>query len=659
MCGITGFWDTSRQKSALEMQAIAQKMSDALLHRGPDDGGAWVDAVAGIALGHRRLAIVDLSPQGHQPMVSANGRYIIVFNGEIYNFLDLRRELERLGHRFRGSSDTEVMLAAFTEWGLQQAVQQFNGMFAFALWDCQERVLHLCRDRLGEKPLYYGWMGKTLLFGSELKALKAYPHFQAEINRDALALFLRHNYIPTPYSIYQGIYKLPPATVLTWNGGETRSSPIPYWSAKQIAESGVTHPFAGSESEAAEKLEALLQEAVKLRMVADVPLGAFLSGGIDSSTIVAMMQRVSSQPVKTFTIGFYENSYNEAAYAKAVAQHLGTDHTELYVTPEEALAVIPKLPTLYDEPFSDSSQIPTFLVSQLARGQVTVALSGDGGDELFGGYNRYFLVSKIWQQIGWIPSTLRQFAGDALTSLSSDKWNQAFSHVDSLLPAQLKHPNPGDKIHKLAEILAMPNPDAMYRSFVSHWKNPEVLVIGSREPPTVLTDSLRWAHLPSFIQRMMYLDTVSYLPDDILVKVDRASMGVALEARVPLLDHRLVEFALRLPLSMKINNSGGKWLLREILCKYVPRNLIERPKMGFGVPIDRWLRGSLRDWAEELLCSDRLQQEGFFNAQPIRQKWKEHLEGDDSDGLRQRNWQYYLWDVLMFQAWLDESKKPA
>ncbi|MEP0854540.1 asparagine synthase (glutamine-hydrolyzing) [Trichocoleus sp. DQ-U1] len=635
------------------MQVIAQKMSETLLHRGPDDGGAWADAAAGIALGHRRLGIVDLSPQGHQPMVSANGRYIIVFNGEIYNFLDLRRELERLGHRFRGGSDTEVMLAAFTEWGLQQAVQQFNGMFAFALWDCQERVLHLCRDRLGEKPLYYGWMGKTLLFGSELKALKAYPHFHSEINRDALALFLRHNYIPTPYSIYQGIYKLPPATVLTWNGSETRSSPIPYWSAKQIAESGVTNSFAGSEAEAAEKLEALLQEAVKLRMVADVPLGAFLSGGIDSSTIVAMMQRVSSQPVKTFTIGFYENSYNEAAYAKAVAQHLGTDHTELYVTPEEALAVIPKLPTLYDEPFSDSSQIPTFLVSQLARGQVTVALSGDGGDELFGGYNRYFWGSKIWQLIGWIPSTVRQFAGDALTSLSPDKWNQAFSHIDSLLPAQLQHPNPGDKLHKLAEILAMPNPDAMYRGLVSHWKNPEVLVIGSREPSTVLTDSLNWAHLPSFIQRMMYLDTVSYLPDDILVKVDRATMGVALEARVPMLDHRLVEFALRLPLSMKINNSGGKRLLRKILCKYVPRNLIERPKMGFGVPIDRWLRGSLRDWAEELLSSERLQREGFFNHQPIRQKWKEHLDGDDSDGLRQRNWQYYLWDILMFQSWLD------
>ncbi|MFE1746598.1 asparagine synthase (glutamine-hydrolyzing) [Coleofasciculus sp. H7-2] len=654
MCGITGFWDISRQKSALEMQAIAQKMSNTLLHRGPDDAGVWVDASSGIAFGHRRLAIVDLSPEGHQPMLSANGRYVIVFNGEIYNFLDLRRELERLGHRFRGGSDTEVMLAAFSEWGLQPAVQQFNGMFAFALWDCQERILHLCRDRLGEKPLYYGWMGKTFLFGSELKSLKAYPHFQAEINRDALALFLRHNYIPTPYSIYQGIYKLPPATVLTWNGLETRSSPIPYWSAKQVAESGVTSPFAGSEAEAAQQLEALLQEAVKLRMVADVPLGAFLSGGIDSSTVVAMMQRVSSQPVKTFTIGFYEDAFNEAAYAKAVAQHLGTDHTELYVTPEEALAVIPKLPSLYDEPFSDSSQIPTFLVSQLARGQVSVALSGDGGDELFAGYNRYFRASKIWQQIGWIPTTLRQVAADALTKLSPDKWNQAFCHIDSLLPAQLQHPNPGDKLHKLAEILAMPNPDAMYRSFVSHWKNPEALVIGSREPPTVLSDAYgsdsvlrqHWTHLPSFIQRMMYLDTVSYLPDDILVKVDRASMGVALEARVPLLDHRLVEFALRLPLSMKINNSGGKWLLREILCKYVPRNLIERPKMGFGVPIDRWLRGSLRDWAEELLSSERLQQEGYFNPQPIRQKWKEHLAGD-------RNWQYYLWDVLMFQAWLD------
>ncbi|MBD2541128.1 asparagine synthase C-terminal domain-containing protein, partial [Coleofasciculus sp. FACHB-SPT36] len=443
-----------------------------------------------------------------------------------------------------------------------------------------------------------------------------------------------------------GIYKLPPATVLTWNGGETRSSAVPYWSAKQVAESGVTNSFTGSEAEAAEKLEALLQEAVKLRMVADVPLGAFLSGGIDSSTIVAMMQRVSSQPVKTFTIGFYENSYNEAAYAKAVAQHLGTDHTELYVTPEQALAVIPKLPSLYDEPFSDSSQIPTFLVSQLARQQVSVALSGDGGDELFGGYNRYFLVSKIWQQIGWIPPTMRQVAADALTNLSPDKWNQAFSYVDSLLPAQLQHPNPGDKIHKLAEILAMPNPEAIYRSFLSHWKNPEVLVIGSREPPTVLSDRQQWANLPSFMQRMMYLDTVTYLPDDILVKVDRASMGVALEARVPLLERHLVEFALRLPLSMKINKSGGKWLLREILCKYVPRNLIERPKMGFGVPIDRWLRGSLRDWAEELLSTERLQREGYFNPQPIRQKWKEHIVGD-------RNWQHYLWDVLMFQAWLD------
>ncbi|MBD1903534.1 asparagine synthase (glutamine-hydrolyzing) [Trichocoleus sp. DQ-A3] len=654
MCGITGFWDTSCQKSALQMQAIAQKMSNTLLHRGPDDGGVWVDAASGIGFGHRRLAIVDLSPEGHQPMVSANGRYVIVFNGEIYNFLELRRELERLGHRFRGRSDTEVMLAAFSEWDVEPAVKRFNGMFAFALWDWQERVLHLGRDKLGEKPLYYGWINGTFLFASELKAIKAYPNFEAEINRDALALFMRHNYIPAPYSVYKGIYKLPPGTLLSWNGGATRSPTVPYWSAKEVAESGIANPFTGSKSEAVEQLEALLQQAVHLRMVADVPLGAFLSGGIDSSTVVALMQQVSSQQVKTFTIGFDEDAFNEAAYAKAVAKHLGTDHTELYVTPEEALAVIPKLPMLYDEPFSDSSQIPTFLVSQLARQQVTVALSGDGGDELFAGYNRYFWGAKIWQQIGWIPPSLRQVAASALTRLSPQAWDRGFTHFDSLLPARLQQRHPGDKLHKLAEILAVSHPDAMYKGLVSHWKNPEAVVIGSCEPPTILSDAYgsdsalrqHWTRLPSFIQRMMYLDTVTYLPDDILTKVDRASMGVGLEARVPLLDHRLVEFAWRVPLSMKIQNKQGKWLLRQVLCKYVPSNLIERPKMGFGVPIKRWLRGSLRDWAEELLSEQRLRDEGFFNPQPIRQKWKEHLAGD-------RNWQYYLWDVLMFQAWLD------
>ncbi|HAA30512.1 MAG TPA: asparagine synthase (glutamine-hydrolyzing) [Cyanobacteria bacterium UBA8553] len=647
MCGITGFWDTSGQISTDKMQWIVRQMSDTLLHRGPDDGGTWVDVEAGIALGHRRLSILDLSPEGHQPMQSASGRYVIVFNGEIYNFLELRQELESLGHHFRGHSDTEVMLASFSQWGLNQALGRFNGMFAFALWDRQERVLHLGRDRLGEKPLYYGCINQTFFFGSELKALKAHPKFQAEINRDALALFVRHNCIPAPYSIYQGIYKLPPGTVLTWKG-DGNLTPVPYWSAKEVAERGVAKSFVGSESEAVARLEALLQEAVALRMVADVPLGAFLSGGIDSSTVVALMQSQSSQPVKTFSIGFYEEAYNEAKDAKAVAEHLGTDHTELYVTPEEAIAVIPKLPTLYDEPFSDSSQIPTFLVSQLAKQHVTVSLSGDGGDELFGGYNRYFWGRSIWGKIGWMPQHLRQVAASALTSLSPQTWNQLFTGFGAVLPPVLRQRNPGDKLHKLAEILAVDSPDTMYKGLVSHCKEPEYLVFGSLEPSTTLTDRKKWARLPDFTQRMMFLDTVTYLPDDILTKVDRASMGVSLEARVPLLDHRLVEFAWQLPLDMKIRNEQGKWLLRQVLYKYVPQKLIERPKMGFGIPIDDWLRGPLRDWAEALLDEKRLREEGFFDPQPIREQWTEHLSGE-------RNWQYYLWDVLMFQAWLSEK----
>lgn len=648
MCGIAGFWDSSIQFGADKLQAIAQQMSDTLRHRGPDDRGVWVDETVGIALGHRRLAIVDLSPEGHQPMVSADGRYIIAFNGEIYNFLELRRELTHLGHKFRGHSDTEIMLASFSQWGVHRAIELFNGMFAFVLWDRQDRVLHLGRDRLGEKPLYYTWMNQTFVFGSELKALKAYPNLPTEINRDALTLFLRHNYIPAPYSIYQGIYKLPPGSLLTWNGKDVHPVPISYWSVKEIAQLGVAEPFTGSTSEAVTKLEALLRDAVGLRMVADVPLGAFLSGGIDSSTVVALMQAQSSQPVKTFTIGFYEDAYNEALHAKAVAKHLATDHTELYLTPTETIAVIPKLPILYDEPFSDSSQVPTFLISQLAKGQVTVSLSGDGGDELFAGYQRYFLSRKIWQQIGWMPPFLRQTAASALNSLSPQAWDRVLTSFTTLLPPKLKQAATGDKLYKIAEVLAVPDAEAMYRRLVSHWKEPETLVLGGSEPPTALSDRQSWARLPNFTQRMMYFDAIAYLPDDILVKVDRASMGVSLEARVPLLDPRVVEFAWRIPLSMKIRNGQGKWLLRQVLYKYVPKNLVERPKMGFGVPIDRWLRGSLRDWAEALLNTKRLQKEGFFNPQPIRQKWEEHLAGS-------RNWQYYLWDVLMFQAWLDNN----
>ncbi|NMG08830.1 asparagine synthase (glutamine-hydrolyzing) [Brasilonema sp. UFV-L1] len=647
MCGITGFFNTVRQMSTIEMKSVVQDMSHALYHRGPDNGDIWIDTENGIALGHRRLAIIDISSEGHQPMVSVDGRYVIVFNGEIYNFLELRRELERFGHRFRGHSDTEVMLASFSQWGIHGAIERFNGMFAFALWNSQERVLHLGRDRLGEKPLYYGWCNNTFVFGSELKALRAYPGFHPEINRDALALFLRYSCVPTPYSIYQDIYKLPAGCVLTLNGADAHPKPIPYWSVKKAAELGIAKPFLGSELEAIAEMETLLLEAVGLRMVADVPLGAFLSGGIDSSTVVALMQAQSSQSVKTFTIGFYEKAYNEAEHAKAVAEYLGTNHTELYLTPEDTLAVIPKLPVLYDEPFSDPSQIPTFLVSQLARKDVTVSLSGDGGDELFAGYNRYFWGRSIWQKIGWMPKSLRQIAANALTSLSPQTWDRVFTNFGSVLPGKLKYSTAGDHLHKLAGVLAVSDPEAMYAGLVSHWKEPEAIVIGSCEPATVVSARQSWAQLPDYTQRMMYLDTVTYLPDDILVKVDRASMGVSLESRIPLLDHRILEFAWRLPLSMKIRHGQGKWLLRQILYKYVPKELIERPKMGFGIPIDSWLRGPLREWAEELLDESRLRQQGLFNPKPIQQKWKEHLSCD-------RNWQYHLWDVLMFQAWLDK-----
>lgn len=649
LCGIVGMVQNGLK--AEEWERFLHAMTSTIVHRGPDDGGVWYDAYAGVGLGHRRLSIVDLSPYGHQPMASESGRYYITYNGEVYNFLDLRQELESKGHYFRGHSDTEVILAAIEEWGLERAVKRFIGMFAFALWDRDKRALNLVRDRLGIKPLYYGWVGKAFVFSSELKALKIHPEFRGEVDRDSLALMLRHNYIPAPYSIYKGIYKLLPGTVLSLN--ITNSSiipkPIPYWSAREVAEHGVASPFSGSKDEAVVHLDELLRESVKSRMIADVPLGAFLSGGIDSSTVVALMQIQSQRPVKTFTIGFYEQHYNEAKYAKAIAQYLGTEHTELYVTPEEAMAVIPSLPTLYDEPFSDSSQIPTFLVSKLARQYVTVSLSGDGGDEIFAGYNRYFWGRNIWQKIGWLPKGTRRVMANVLSYLSPQLWGTIFQSLGTILPKKLNQINPVDKLYKLAEILEVESPEAMYYGLISHWKKPTDIVIDSIEPPTILTERSQWADLPEFIQRMMYLDLVTYLPDDILVKVDRASMGVSLEARVPLLDHRVVEFAWSTPLSMKIKNGQSKWLLRQVLYKYIPKELIERPKMGFGVPIDRWLRGPLKDWAEELLREDRLKQEGYFRPEPIRKLWQEHLSG-------QRNWQYYLWDILMFQAWLQTEK---
>ena len=644
MCGITGFWQAGSDEQ--ELVFLAKHMADCLRHRGPDDEGTWVDGPTGVGLGFRRLAILDLTAEGHQPMLSASGRFVMVFNGEVYNYARFRPELESLGHRFRGRSDTEVMLAAFEEWGVAPAVQRFIGMFAIAVWDRREKCLHLIRDRLGIKPLYYGWTKGVLLFGSELKALRVHPAFEGEIDRDSLALFLRHNYIPTPKTIYRSFRKLPPGTILSLHSGSVSEvAPQPYWSARQVAEAGVQEPFTGSEDAAAEELEALLRDAVALRMIADVPLGAFLSGGIDSSTVVALMQAQSNLPVRTFTIGFHEADYDEAADARAVARHLETDHTELYVTPAEAQEVIPQLPTMFDEPFADSSQIPTYLISRLARQDVTVSLSGDGGDELFGGYNRYFWGRELWGRMSSYPSWLRRAGAGGLRLLTPGAWDGIAHLLQPLLPAALREKQVGSKLHKLAGVLGTPSPEALYRELVSHWPAPEEIVTSGKEAPTALTDPGRWARLPDFTQRMMFLDLVSYLPDDILTKVDRASMAVGLEARVPMLDHRVVEFAWRLPLELKVTGNSGKHILRQVLHRHVPRELVERPKMGFGLPIDSWLRGPLRTWAEDLLQDGLLQRQGYLRPGPVREKWNEHLSGT-------RNWQYLLWDVLMFQAWL-------
>jgi asparagine synthase (glutamine-hydrolysing) len=649
MCGLAGFLDAQAQRTADELRCVGATMTATLAHRGPDDALVWADGAAGIVLGFRRLAIIDLTAAGRQPMESASGRYVLVFNGEVYNFAALRKELEGSGTApiFRGHSDTEVMLAAIEAWGLENAVKRFIGMFAFALWDRRERVLHLVRDRLGVKPLYYGWVGGALLFGSELKALRAFPGFRGEIDRDALALFMRHGYIPAPHSVYNGAFKLPAGAILTAGAGQIAAIPKPYWSAKTVAEEGVAQPLTASTAEATEQLDLLLRDAIGLRMIADVPLGVFLSGGIDSSIVVALMQVQSSRPVRTFTIGFHEDGYNEAQYAKEVARHLGTDHTELYVTPEEAQAVIPRLPMLYDEPFADSSQIPTFLVSALARRHVTVSLSGDGGDELFGGYNRYFWAQDIWSRIRWVPRALRSGVSRALTALSPQTWDTVFERMAPLLPRRARLRNPGEKVSKLAEILEVDSPERLYWELVSQWKDPASVVLDACESPTALTRQGDWPNLGNFTQRMMYLDLITYLPDDILTKVDRASMGVSLEAREPLLDHRLVEFAWRLPLRLKVRRGEGKWILRQVLYRYVPRSLIERPKAGFGVPLDGWLRGPLREWAEALLDEGRLRREGFFDPAPIRAKWVEHLSG-------RRNFQHYLWDVLIFQSWYEQ-----
>ncbi len=654
MCGFAGFLMRSGRTSHEQNNVWLRNMTDAIAYRGPDSDGYWADFDAGINLGHRRLAVVDLSSAGAQPMVSAGGRFVITFNGEIYNHLHLRTMLRRenlLASVWRGHSDTETLLAGFEAWGIRKTIENCVGMFAFAVWDIRTKKLTLGRDRLGEKPLYYGWQDSgdsaAFIFGSELKALKNHPSFAGEIDRCALSLLMRHNYIPAPYSIYRGIRKLVPGTLLEVSLDEREPIVETYWSLTEVAAAGSRHQFTGSAEQAVGELEVLLRDAVSQQMIADVPLGAFLSGGIDSSTIVALMQAQSSRPVQTFTIGFNEEGYNEAVHAKAVAKYLGTDHAELYVSPRQALDVIPKLPTLFCEPFSDSSQIPTFLVSQLARQKVMVSLSGDAGDELFAGYNRYVMANNLWGRLNCLPRGLRSVVTQGVHTLSPATWSNLLLPIQPLLPKSLHMANIGDKLYKGASVLSSKSIDDLYLGLVSHW-NPKEIVLDATEPATFLRGNTPKLDGLDAVQRMMALDSISYLPDDILTKVDRAAMGVSLEGRVPFLDHRVVEFAWRIPQALKIKDGMGKWILRQVLYKYVPKALVERPKMGFGVPIDSWLRGPLREWAEELLDENRLRQEGFFDPKPIRAKWAEHLSG-------QRNWQYHLWDVLMFQSWLENE----
>jgi len=607
MCGLTGF--VARAATPDGMRAALRGMSECLAHRGPDDSGEWFDAEASVALGFRRLAIIDLSPAGHQPMLSASGRYAVTLNGEIYNFEELRRELRA---EWRGHSDTEVMAAAFDAWGVEAAVRRFNGMFAIAVWDREARRLHLVRDRMGVKPLYYGFAGGAFVYGSELKALRRHPGFDARIDERAVQLFLRFMYVPAPHTIYEGISKLMPGTMLTFDAATRATTTTVYWSAREAATRGASNRFQGSEEEASQQLESLLLDAVRIRMVADVPLGVFLSGGIDSSLVTALMQAQSASPVRSFSIGFNEAAYNEAHHAAAVARHLGTAHTELILTADDIIGVIPRLPAMYDEPFADSSQIPTHLVAALARKHVTVTLSGDGGDELFGGYRRYFIGQRAVQLFDTVPRPLRPLAGLALSAV------------------------PNARVRKVARTLRANDVDRLYFEIISFWPSTEESPVANRA---------EWPPLEDPVERMMYLDQVSYLPDDILVKVDRASMAVSLEAREPLLDYRLVEFAWTLPMAMKVRAGKGKRILRRVLYRYVPEALIERPKMGFGIPLEDWLRGPLREWAESLLDPKRLQ---YVDVPAVRAKWDEHLAG-------QRDWQFHLWAVLMLQAWLRDG----
>lgn len=653
MCGIAGFL-AAPCSPAEDVADRARKMAEAIVHRGPDDSGVWQDADICIALAHRRLSILDLSPAGHQPMHSTCGRFVLVFNGEIYNHLLLRDQLENAGYSYgwRGHSDTETLLAGFAVWGVSETLQRAVGMFAFAVWDKIERTLTLARDRFGEKPLYYGWMGQganqAFLFASELKALRAYPGFDNPVNRGALALYTQYSVVPAPYSIYENIYKLQPGYILTLRRDDVVRQVVRldcYWRLVDAVSHGQADLIT-NEKEALSLLDAVLRESVAIQAVADVPLGAFLSGGIDSSLIVALMQTQSERPVQTFTVGFDESGFDESPHAFAVARHLGTDHHEVRVTSDDARSVIPLLPRLYDEPFADSSQIPTYLVCKAARQQVTVALSGDAGDELFGGYNRYFWAERVWKQISRLPLPLRQTFGATIQHIPNGAWDR----LGRILPGNYGIARLGDKAYKLANRMqTVKSLDDLYRSLLTDWPQNPPIVKGAAHLATHLDNASLVAGVSEAEHRMMLWDSISYLPDDILTKVDRAAMGVSLETRVPFLDHRVAELSWRLPLNMKIRDGVGKWALRQVLYNYVPRQLIERPKAGFGIPVGQWLRGPLRDWAEHLLDEKRLEAEGYLAPKPVREIWQQHLSG-------RHDWTVRLWTVLMFQAWLEENR---
>lgn len=648
MCGITGFY--SKNLSTFNNSIL--KMNSALFHRGPDFSGVWQDRSSGIVFGHQRLSVLDLSSAGNQPMISSSGRFIITYNGEIYNHLEIRKELKEINMNinWKSNSDTETFLEAIEYWGIDNALKKVVGMFAFALWDKKNCSLVLARDRMGEKPLYYGWQGKGLnkvfIFGSELKALKQHPEFQKTINRDAIALLLRHNYIPDPYSIYKNIYKLLPGQYLLLKNKDLKknflSKPVNYWSLTKIAIEGSKDLFKEDDSEIQNNFEKILKDTVKKKMISDAPVGAFLSGGIDSSTLVSLMQSENINRIKTFTIGFNDDDFNEAKHAKKIAKHLNTEHTELYFSPKTVMEIIPKLPIIHDEPFSDNSQIPSFLISQLAKKQIKVAISGDGGDELFCGYNRYSYVNNWSQRFNLIPFGLRKVFANKIKSISQDRWNILLK----FLPFLNQHAN---KIKGSKALEANSLTDLYYILF-SQWQNPTDVVLNSSEPGTFLTLYKPNLNQLNNYEQMMVLDLISYLPNDILVKVDRTSMASSIETRVPLLDHKLIEYVWKIPHNLKFRNGQSKWILKQILKKYVPERLTERPKKGFGIPLHSWLRGPLRDWAENLLDEKKLLKEGYFDAKIVREKWDDFI-------LNKKNWHQDLWNILMFQAWLDSNNK--